>query len=83
MRKEQRDDARGTKSVRGVPWQQTSAETAESQLVASVRSTETVVEPRERMKLIGSVVGDEWNSQNADFPGIGRDAVWQRRETRC
>ena len=31
---EQRGDARDTKSVRGVPWQQTSAETAEDELVS-------------------------------------------------
>ena len=47
--KEQRDGARDAKSSRGVPWQQTSAETAGGEpvnaaCVASVRSTETVVE---------------------------------------
>ena len=52
MAEEQRGDARGTKSVRWVPWQQTSAERAQSNLVnlacvASVRLTGTVMEPRE------------------------------------
>ena len=48
--KGQRDDVRDAKRTRGVPWQQTSAETAGGEPVfaaymASVRSTETVVEP--------------------------------------
>ena len=52
MPEEQRGDARDAKSSRGVPWQQTSAEIAEGELVntayvASVRLTGTVVEPRE------------------------------------
>ena len=52
MPEEQRSDAGDTKSVRGVPWQQTSAETAEGELVdmacvASVRLTGAVKEPRE------------------------------------
>ena len=52
MPEEQRSDARDTKSVRGVPLQQTSAETAEGGLVnaacvVSVRLTRTVVERRE------------------------------------
>ena len=56
MPEERRSDAGGAKSTRGVPWQQTSAETAGGELantagVASVRSTETV----------GSVVGEKWN----------------------
>ena len=47
----QRGDARGTKSARGVSWQQCSAETVEGELVsmacvASVRLTGTVMEPR-------------------------------------
>ena len=51
MPEEQRGDARGATSTRGVPWQQTSAETAEGELVnaacvASVRLTGTVMEPR-------------------------------------
>ena len=69
MPEEQRSDARDAKNTRGVPWQQTSAETAGGELantasVASVRSTETV----------GSVVGEKWNWQNVDFPRIVRDA---------
>ena len=69
MPEEQRSDARDSKSTRGVPWQQTSAETAGGELantacVASLRSTETV----------GSVVGEKWNWQNVDSPRIVRDA---------
>ena len=69
MPEEQRSDAMDAKSTRGVPWQQTSAETAGGELantacVASARSTETV----------GSVEGEKWNWQKVDFPRIVRDA---------
>ena len=52
MPEEQRSDARYTKSVRGVPWQQDSAETAGDELVSMtcvviVQMTGTVMEPKE------------------------------------
>ena len=51
MTEEQRGDARDAKSARGVPWQQSSAETGEGEMVnaacaASVRLTGTVMDPR-------------------------------------
>ena len=87
MSEEQRGDARDTKSVRVVTWQQTSAKTAEGDLVnmacvASARLTGRSWN-REKTKLVGSVSGEKRSLQSVHFPGIARHAVWQHRETRC
>ena len=79
LTEERRGDAKDAKSVRGVARQQKSVETVKGELVSmacvvGVRLTGTVMEPREyKVRWFYSV----------DSPWIARDAVWQRRGTRC
>ena len=71
-----------------VLWQQTSVETAgcepgERNLCGDVFDRPRRSWSREDTKLVGSVVNEKWNQQRVDSPRIARDAVWQRRKTRC
>ena len=85
MLEEQLGGARDTESVRSVPWQQDSAESAKVELVSMACGGSGLEQSwnRQKTKLVGSAIGEKWNSQSVDSPWIAGDTVWQCRETRC